>query len=144
MADLKISQLPAVIGSNLAADDLFVIVDTNNTATKSLSVSDLVGNIPSNTSVTGTLSVSATGVTLPAGSQAGTNKLAVVAVDSRGAEQAAQVVPFFTKAGGLSTANTNFSFNATIDEKFVFTGSKSFTLANGSSLSDSAITLFQF
>lgn len=58
MADLKISQLPAVIGSNLAADDLFVIVDTNNTATKSLSVSDLVGNIPSNTSVTGTLSVS--------------------------------------------------------------------------------------
>lgn len=58
MADLKISQLPAVIGSNLAADDLFVIVDTNNTATKSLSVLDLVGNIPSNTSVTGTLSVS--------------------------------------------------------------------------------------
>jgi len=93
---------------------------------------------------TGTLSVSATGVTLPAGSKAGTNKLAVVAVDSRGAEQAAQVVPFFTKAGGLSTANTNFSFNATIDEKFVYTGSKSFTLANGSSLTDSAITLFQF
>ena len=58
MADLKISELPAVIGSNLAADDLFVIVDTNNTATKSLSVLDLVGNIPSNTSVTGTLSVS--------------------------------------------------------------------------------------
>jgi hypothetical protein len=93
---------------------------------------------------TGTVSVSATGVELPAGSKSGDNKLAVVAVDSRGAEQAAQVVPFFTKSGGLTTANTNFSFNATIDEKFVFTGSKSFTLANGSSLTDSAITLFQF
>ena len=93
---------------------------------------------------TGTVSVSATGVELPAGSKSGDNKLAVVAVDSRGAEQAAQIVPFFTKSGGLTTANTNFSFNATIDEKFVFTGSKSFTLANGSSLTDSAITLFQF
>ena len=63
---------------------------------------------------------------------------------SGGAEQAATVIPFFTKSGGLTTANTNFNFNATIDEKFVYTGSKSFTLANGSSLTDSAITLFQF
>ena len=38
----------------------------------------------------------------------------------------------------------NFIFNATVDEKFVFTGTKSFTLSNGSALSDSNITLFQF
>jgi len=93
---------------------------------------------------TGTVAVSATGVTLPQGSKAGENKLAVVATGSGGAEQAATVVPFFSKAGGLSTANTNFSFNATVDEKFVYTGTKTFTLANGSALSDSAITLFQF
>ena len=31
-----------------------------------------------------------------------------------------------------------------IDEKFVFTGSKTFTLSTGSNLSDSNITLFQF
>jgi len=93
---------------------------------------------------TGTVAVSATGVTLPQGSKAGENKLAVVATGSGGAEQAATVVPFFSKAGGLSTANTNFSFNATVDEKFVYTGTKTFTLSNGAALTDSAITLFQF
>ena len=93
---------------------------------------------------TGTVSVSATGVTLPAGSKAGTNKIAVAVTGSGGTEQAATVVPFFSKAGGLSTANTNFNFNATVDEKFVYTGAKTFTLANGSNLSDSNITIFQF
>ena len=93
---------------------------------------------------TGTVSVSATGVTLPAGSKAGDNKIAVAVTGSGGTEQAATVVPFFSKAGGLSTANTNFNFNATVDEKFVYTGAKTFTLANGSTLSDSNITIFQF
>ena len=93
---------------------------------------------------TGTVSVSATGVTLPAGSKAGDNKLAVTVTGSGGTEQAAQVVNFFSKSGGLSTANASFNFNATVDEKFVFTGTKTFTLQNGSSLSDSVITLFQF
>ena len=65
---------------------------------------------------TGAVSVSATGVTLPAGS----------------------------KAGGLSSANTTFIFNATVDEKFVYTGTKTFTLSSGSNLADSNITLFQF
>ena len=59
---------------------------------------------------TGTVSVSATGVTLPAGSKAGGNKLAVTVTGSGGAEQAAQVVDFFSAAGGLSSANTQFSF----------------------------------
>ena len=143
------------VASDLSAVDQDIIPDATNTrslGSSSLRWKDLflsgqtinLGGATISSDGTGTVSVSATGVELPAGSKSGDNKLAVVAVDSRGAEQAAQVVPFFTKAGGLTTANTNFSFNATIDEKFVFTGSKSFTLANGSSLTDSAITLFQF
>ena len=140
---------------DLSEVDQDIIPDANNTRSLGTSAKrwkDLflsgqtinLGGATISSDGTGTVSVSATGVELPAGSKSGDNKLAVVAVDSRGAEQAAQVVPFFTKSGGLTTANTNFSFNATIDEKFVFTGSKSFTLANGSSLTDSAITLFQF
>ena len=93
---------------------------------------------------TGTVAVSATGVTLPSGSKAGDNKIAVNVTGSGGVEQAATVVPFFSRSGGLSTTNTNFNFNATVDEKFVYTGSKTFTLANGSTLADSNITLFQF
>ena len=93
---------------------------------------------------TGQVSVSATGVTLPAGSKAGDNKLAVAVTGSGGTEQAAQVINFFSAAGGLSSANAQFNFNATVDEKFVFTGTKTFTLANGNALADSNVTLFQF
>ncbi len=93
---------------------------------------------------TGQVSVSATGVTLPEGSKAGTNKLAVAVTGSGGTEQSATVVPFFSNAGGLSTANANFNFNATVDDKFIFTGTKTFTLSTGANLSDSNITLFQF
>ena len=95
---------------------------------------------------TGQLSVSATGVTLPTGSKvADGNELAVVSTGSSGAAgQVTRLVPFFSAAGGLTTPNVRFEFNATVDDKFVFTGSKTFTLANGTSLSDSAITLFQF
>jgi len=95
---------------------------------------------------TGQLSVSATGVTLPAGSKVATgNELAVVSTGSAGASgQVTRLVNFFSASGGLSSANTTFEFNATVDNKFVFTGSKSFTLSNGSSLQDSEITLFQF
>ena len=42
------------------------------------------------------------------------------------------------------TKNTTLNFNATVDDKFVFTGDKTFTLANGNSLADSNVTLFQF
>ena len=94
---------------------------------------------------TGTIAIAATGATLPAGSKAGDNQLAVVSTGSAGAAgQVSRVVPFFSASGGLSTANTNFEFNAVIDEKFVFTGTKTFTLANGSALADSDPTLFQF
>ena len=95
---------------------------------------------------TGQLSVSATGVTLPTGSKvADGNELAVVSTGSSGAAgQVTRLVPFFSAAGGLTTPNVRFEFNATVDDKFVFTGSKTFTLANGTSLTVSEITLFQF
>jgi hypothetical protein len=93
---------------------------------------------------TGTINIAASGATLPEGSRAGTNKIAVAVTGSGGAEQNAIVVPFFSNAGGLSTANSNFNFNSSVDEKFVFTGSKTFTLGTGANLSDSNITLFQF
>ena len=95
---------------------------------------------------TGQLSVSATGVTLPTGSKvADGNELAVVSTGSSGASgQVTRLVNFFSKLGGLTTPNARFEFNATVDNKFVFTGSKSFTLSNGTSLQDSEITLFQF
>ena len=95
---------------------------------------------------TGQVSVSATGVTLPVGSKTDTgNEIAVVSTGSSGGSgQVTRLVNFFSKAGGLSTPNTRFEFNATVDNRFVFTGSKSFTLANGSSLTDSEVTLFQF
>jgi hypothetical protein len=94
---------------------------------------------------TGTVAVSATGVELPAGSKSGDNQLAVVSTGGSGtAGQVARVVPFFSASGGLSTKNTDFEFNAVVDDKFVFTGTKTFTLANGSALADSDPTLFQF
>ena len=95
---------------------------------------------------TGQLSVSANGVTLPAGSKVETgNELAVVSTTTGGATgQVTRLVSFFSKAGGLTTPNARFEFNATVDNKFVFTGSKTFTLTNGTSLTDSEITLFQF
>ena len=95
----------------------------------------------------GQVSISATGVTLPAGSKTETgNELAVLSSTTDGGTtaQVSRLIPFFTKAGGLSTVNTRFQFNATIDNKFVVTGSKTFTLANGSALADSDPTLFQF
>ena len=145
----------ALGSADFSAVDQDIIPDTNNTrslGSASKRFSDLflsgqtinLGGATISSDGTGTVSVSAAGVTLPAGSKAGTNKIAVAVTGSGGAEQAATVVPFFSKAGGLSTANTNFNFNSVVDDKFVYTGSKSFTLANGSSLSDSNITLFQF
>ena len=145
------------LGSNLdlSAVDQDIIPDgdgTRNLGSSSKRFAELfltgqtinLGGATIDSDGTGTVSVSATGVTLPAGSKAGGNKLAVAVTGSGGVEQAAQVVDFFSAAGGLSSANTQFSFNATVDDKFVFTGSKTFTLANGNSLADSNVTLFQF
>jgi hypothetical protein len=44
MADLRISELAALAGVNLAASDLLAIVDTSASETKKITVPDLVGN----------------------------------------------------------------------------------------------------
>ena len=144
------------VASDLSAVDQDIIPDGNGTRNLGSSSKrfndlflsgdtiDLAGATISSDG-TGTIAISGTGATLPAGSKAGSNELAVVSTGSSGAAgQVARVVPFFSAAGGLSTKNTDFEFNAVIDEKFVFTGTKTFTLANGSALADSDPTLFQF
>tara|TARA_R100001460_G_scaffold13372_1_gene30210 strand:+ start:920 stop:1504 length:585 start_codon:yes stop_codon:yes gene_type:complete len=91
---------------------------------------------------TGTVSVSATGVTLPVESKdEDGNKLAVQGSSGR---QVIRKVPFFTAAGGLSTVNKNFEFNATIDNRTAFGDAHTFTLSDGSNLTDTDPTLFQF
>ena len=143
------------VASDLSAVDQDIVPDGNGTRSLGSSAKrwkDIflsgqtinLGGATISSDGTGTGAVSATGVTLPEGSKAGTNKIAVAVTGSGGAEQAATVVPFFTKSGGLTTANTNFNFNSVVDDKFVYTGAKTFTLANGSNLADSNITLFQF
>ena len=115
-------------------NDLFLSGDTIDLAGATISADG-----------TGTIAISATGATLPAGSKAGDNQLAVVSTGASGASgQVARVVPFYSATGGLSSKNTDFEFNATIDNRTTFTGTKTFTLANGSSLADSDTTIFQF
>lgn len=113
-------------------NDLFLSGDTIDLAGATISADG-----------TGTISISATGATLPAGSKAGINELAVLS-SSGETLQPTRVVPFFTAAGGLSTKNTDFEFNSSIDTRTTFTGTKTFTLANGQALTDSDSTIFQF
>ena len=121
------------LGSNTKRfNDLFLAGDTIDLAGATISSDG-----------TGSISIAATGATLPAGSKAGDNQLAVVS-SSGETIQPTRVVPFFTAATGLDVTNTNFEFNATIDTRTTFTGTKTFTLANGNSLTDSDTTIFQF
>ena len=113
-------------------NDLFLAGDTIDLAGATISADG-----------TGAIAISAAGATLPAGSKAGDNQLAVVS-SSGETIQPTRVVPFFTAADGLDVTNTNFEFNATIDTRTTFTGTKTFTLANGSALADSDTTIFQF
>ena len=92
---------------------------------------------------TGSISIAATGATLPAGSKAGTNPIAIVS-SSGETLQPATLVPFFTASEGLNTKNTDFEFNSSIDTRMTFTGTKTFTLASGNLLTDSDTTIFQF
>ena len=144
------------VASDLSAVDQDIIPDQNNlrnlgSASKRFNdlflagdTIDLAGATISSDG-TGSISIAATGATLPAGSKAGTNELAVVSTGSSGAAgQVARVIPFFSASGGLSTKNADFEFNAVVDAKFVFTGTKTFTLADGSALADQDPTLFQF
>ena len=114
-------------------NDLFLAGDTIDLAGATISADG-----------TGSIAISATGATLPAGSKAGNNELAVLQATTGGAtSQIARLVPFFTNTGGLNTKNTDFEFNGTIDSRLVFTGSKTFTLSDGTALQDSDPTIFQ-
>ena len=44
MADLKISELSALAGSNLASGDLVAVVDDSASETKKLTIGDLIAN----------------------------------------------------------------------------------------------------
>jgi len=94
---------------------------------------------------TGAIAIAATGATLPEGSKttAG-NQLAVRGTGTASSNSAVIKVPFFSAAGGLSTKNAEFEFNATLDNNKPFLDQQTFTLANGSGLSsDDTITIFQ-
>ena len=93
---------------------------------------------------TGTIEIAATGATLPSGSKAGSNELVVKGTGTNSSSVAITTVPFFTRSGGLSTANATFEFNATLDNNKPFLDQSTFVLANGSGLSsDDTITIFQ-
>ena len=93
---------------------------------------------------TGAISIAATGATLPANSKAGDNELAVMGSTATGTlSQPIRRVDFFSAAGGLSTANSEFEFKASVDKRYAFIDSSTFTLANGNLLADTGITLFQ-
>jgi hypothetical protein len=90
---------------------------------------------------TGTISISANGATLPLNSNvevsSGVNK-EIALTGATG--DPVRAVPFFSKSGGLNTANTRLDFKADPDAVVA-----SFTLANGSQLGASAgDTLFFF
>ena len=94
---------------------------------------------------TGAIEIAASGATLPTGSKTEDgNALAVMSTDSTGAiSKPIRRVDFFSAAGGLSTKNATFEFSAEVPERYAFTDSNTFTLANGDNLTDAGITLFQ-
>ena len=94
---------------------------------------------------TGAIAIAASGATLPSGSKtADGNALAVMSADSTGTiSKPIRRVDFFSASGGLSTANATFEFSAEVADRYAFTDSNTFTLANGNALTDAGITLFQ-
>ena len=130
---IKNSSVDIEIGSRDSINDLFLAGDTIDLAGSTISADG-----------TGTIAISATGVTLPSGSKAGSNELAVMGSSATGTgAQVVRRVDFFSAAGGLSTKNATFEFNAEVADKYSFLDNSTFTLENGSALTESGITLFQ-
>ena len=94
---------------------------------------------------TGAISIAATGATLPKGSKTEEgNELAVMGTSTSGSlSQPIRKIQFFSAADGLTTANATFEFNAEVADRYSFLDSGTFTLENGSALTDAGITLFQ-
>ena len=87
----------------------------------------------------GVVSISADGVTLPQGSKVSTDTIAVAGTNGKTSVD----VPFFSRAGGTSTANATFKFQSK-GLSYVFTDAGSFTLSDGTALEDSNPELFTF
>ena len=142
-------------GVDLSAVDENILPDANGTRDlgstsrrwKEIFLSSTTVNLGGSTissDGTGTIEIAATGATLPSGSKAGSNELVVKGTGTNSASVSINSVPFFTRSGGLSTANTTFEFNATLDNNKPFLDQSTFVLANGSGLtSDDTITIFQ-
>ena len=93
---------------------------------------------------TGAIEIAATGATLPQGSKLGSNEVVVKGTGTQSSRVSVMTVPFF-KRGSLSTPNATFEFNSTLDNNKPFLDGRTFTLANGGSLSNiDDITIFQF
>ena len=92
----------------------------------------------------GVITISADGVTLPTGSKDAEGYiLARTISESSGATF--KIVKLFTQASGLTTAATEFKFNARKSNTAVYTDAGHvFTLSDGSARNDSAVDLFQF
>ena len=103
---------------------------------------DLAGSTISSDG-TGTINISGTGVTLPSNSKTEDERPLATLSANNSTNQVVVVTPFFSSAGGLVTKNAEFEFNATVDNQPVFTGTGTFTLANGDSFAESSIVLFQ-
>jgi hypothetical protein len=118
--------------ANFRWKDLYLSGDTINLGSSTISGDG-----------TGTITISADGVTLPDKSKTESNReLATFSADNT-TNQIVVLVPFFSTAGGLVTKNAEFEFNGSIDDVPVFTGSGTFTLANGDAFTSSGIVLFQ-
>ena len=87
----------------------------------------------------GVVSISADGVTLPQGSKVSTDTIAVAGTNGKTSVD----VPFFSRAGGTSTANATFKFQSK-GLSYVFTDAGTFTLSDGTALEDSNPELFTF
>jgi len=118
--------------ANFRWKDLYLSGDTINLGSSTISGDG-----------TGTITISADGVTLPDKSKTESNReLATFSADNT-TNQVVVLVPFFSAAGGLVTKNAEFEFNGNIDDVPVFTGSGTFTLANGDAFTSTGIVLFQ-
>ena len=94
---------------------------------------------------TGAIAIAATGATLPQGSKTTDgNELVVKGTGTTSSRVSVMTVPFY-KRGSLSTPNATFEFNSTLDNNKPFLDGRTFTLADGNTLSNiDDITLFQF
>ena len=138
------------VASDLSAVDQNIVPDGNGTrdlGTSSKRWGELflsgttinLGGATISSDGTGTVTVSSDGVVLPTGSKVGSTTIAKASANG----QAVIDVPFFTSAGGLSTAAKTFQFAAAGDS-FAYTNSGTFTLAAGTALETQDITLFKF